>query len=261
MKENSKMIKKIFTQSKINKLMVNLLRNPGFEEGTSEPDSWIRFPSSFPGVTYTWDKTISYTGTYSVCIENTGSGFGMWRQVVPVSSGRVYVLSGYVKFDHIRPPGYCNLQVVMYNESEEVVKFVDFPSHTGMREFAYDFPRELMVHAPLNAVKAEVNLFLKGSGKVWFDDILFGLAPVGNISGTVTGNGSPLRGARVFIWDGSEDPLYKATTDKMGSYTIRNVPVASPRYILLAKKDAYKTKPVGDIGIKASNTVMVNFLI
>lgn len=253
------MTKEISVQSKISKLTANLLQNPNFEEGTTEPDSWTKFLPSFPGVTYRWDKTTSNSGTYSVCIESTGSGLGMWRQVLSISGGKVYVLSGYVKFEHIKPPGYCNLQVVMHNANGEVVKSADLPSHTGMREFAYDFPRELMVQAPLNAVKAEVNLSLKGPGKAWFDDILFGLAPVGNISGTVSSNGSPLGGAWVFIWDGSEDPFYKATTDKMGKYTIKNVPVASPRYILLARKDGYKTKPVGDIGVKASNTVMVNF--
>ncbi len=253
------MAKKIFTESKINKLMANLLGNPGFEEGTTEPDSWTKFPSSFPGVTYKWDKTTSYNGTHSVCIKSSGSGFGMWRQVVPISGGKVYVLSGYVKFEHIRPPGYCNLQVVIRNKDGEIIKFVDFPSHTGRREFAYDFPRELKIQAPLGAVEAEVNLFLKGPGKAWFDDIFFGLASVGNISGTVTSNGLPLQGAHVVIWDGSEDHLYKATTDKIGNYIIKNVPVAFPRYILLASKDGYKTKPAGDIGIKASDTVTVNF--
>jgi len=253
------MIKEIFTQSRINKLTINLLQNPDFEEGTMEPDLWTKFPLSFPGVTYTWDKTTSHTGTYSVCIESTGGGFGMWRQVVPVSPGRVYVLSGYVKFEHIRSPGYCNLQIVMRNKDREIIKFVDFPSHTGNREFAYDFPRELRVRVPRGTVEAEVNLFLKGPGKAWFDNILFGLAPAGNISGTVSSNGSPLEGARVFIWDGSQDPVYKATTDKMGKYTIKNVSVASPRYILLARKDGYKTKPVGNIDIVVSDVTRVDF--
>ncbi|GAH07504.1 unnamed protein product, partial [marine sediment metagenome] len=45
----------------------------------------------------------------------------------------------------------------------------------------------------------------------------------------------------------------------MGNYTIKNVPLVFPRYILLAKKDGYKTKPIGDIGIRVSNAVTVNF--
>jgi len=238
----------IFAYRRLSSLSKNLLKNSSFENGEVEPDSWIKFPPSLPGVTYTWDETTAHTGSRSVSVESDSSGFGMWRQVVSISPGTFYILSGYVKFDRIMPPGYCNLQLVMRNAEGKIVRLVDFPAHTGKREFAYDFPRELMIRAPEDAASAEINLFLKGPGKAWFDDIFFGPAPTGDITGTVTANGVPLEGAEVFIWDGSKDPLFKATTDEMGRYTIKNVPAASPRYILLARKDGYKTKPVGNVG-------------
>lgn len=242
----------------------NLLQNPGFEDdvnGDGVPDFWSPWPTPPPsGVTFAWDNTTYYSGAHSVRVESTSSSsIGMWRQVVTVIAGAVYNLSGYVGFEGITPPSRCNLQLVFRNTSGAVIEMVDFPSHDGTRELAYDFPRELKVRAPTSAVTAEVNLILRGLGKAWFDDIFFGLAFTGNISGTVTSNGVPLEGARVFIWGDPWGATYEATTDETGTYTLTDVPVASPRYLLLASKEGYKTKPVGDVDVTAGGVTTVNF--
>lgn len=72
----------------------NMLENPGFESGSSSPDGWAAFSPSPSGVTWGWADTVCYSGNRSVSIESSASEFGMWRQVVPVTAGTVYELSG-----------------------------------------------------------------------------------------------------------------------------------------------------------------------
>jgi len=235
---------------------VNLLQNPSFEEGT---EGWSPWPPHAPGVTYGWEDRMAHGGSRSVYVESTGAGFGMWQQVVPVQGGTVYVLAGYVGFEGIDPPGHCNLQLVFRDGSGRLIEMIDFPSHFGTRELAYDFPRELKVRAPAGAALAEINLFLQGPGKAWFDDILFGPVPTGEIAGTVTSNGRPVAGARVFIWGNPWGECYEAITDGEGRYVIEDVPVAAPRYLLLVQKEGYRTKPVGDVDVVAGGVTRVDF--
>ncbi len=223
----------------------NLLSNPGFETGTTAPDGWTTFPPSPVGVTYEWDDSVFVSGARSVSVESTGSGFGMWQQVVPVFPGTVYQLSGYVKVEALN--GRCNLQVLFRDADNTILERVDLSSHSGTIPWIYDFPHEVNVRAPANAATAEVNLFLRGQGKAWFDDIFFGPAPTGSISGTVTSGGEPLAGAKVIIW-GTD---YEAVTDEEGRYLFSDIPDASPRYILIASKEGYKDKPQGDVEVVA----------
>jgi len=242
----------------------NLVQNPGFEDdlnGDNVPDFWNPWPTPPPsGVAFAWDNITYHSGAHSVRVESTSSGsFGMWRQVVTVTAGAVYNFSGYVGFEGITPPSRCNLQLVFRDTSGGVINMVDFPFHDGTRELAYDFPRELKIRAPASAVTAEINLLLRGLGKAWFDNIFFGLALTGNISGTVTSEGAPVPGVIVSIWGDPWGMAYQATTNEAGKYVIASVPVASPRYLLLAAKNGYKTKPVGDVDVIAGEETMVDF--
>ena len=141
----------------------NLLTNSGFENGSSgQPDDWTT--STLAGTpTYTWDSTKSNNGSYSVRIECEESDTGMWRQSVPVSAGTVYLYTGYVSFDSIVEPNYCNLEVV-FNAGGPPIQFADLPKHDGTRDFAFDFPAKLKFRAPADAVNAQVKCFLQGPG-------------------------------------------------------------------------------------------------
>lgn len=233
---------------------VNLLANPGFETGTAMPQAWSTFPPSSPGITYTWDATTAVSGTHSVAIEITGtSRTAMWRQVITVTPDTVYRFAGHVRLENV--VGDSHLQAVFRDSSGAILEFVDLPGHTATIPWLYDFPDEVNVRAPAGAATAEVNLFLQGLGKVWFDELFFGPAPTGTISGEVTSGGQPLSGTLVTIW-GTD---YQALTDEADRYAITGVPDASPRYLLIASKEGYKDKPQGDVEVVACQTTTVNF--
>lgn len=239
--------------------MTNLLKNPGFEEGDGEPAHWRTFSLKPDGISYVWDDAKAHSGRRSVCVQGTGRGFGTWQQIVDVEPGRVYELKGYVAFEDVARQAECSLQLVFRNAGNRVVQMVTWPSHTGTREFALDFPYALKVRAPKDAAKAEVNLFLRREGKVWLDDVTFAPAPTGEIAGTVTCDGKPLENARVFIWGKPWDKPCETVTDTNGGYKLADIPVAFPRYILLAEKEGFRMRPVGDIEVKEGKCTAVDF--
>jgi hypothetical protein len=185
----------------------------------------------------------------------------MWQQSVNVYPGIVYELTGYVAFKNIPSSGKCRLRAVFKKINGDVIEFVDLPGHDGSRGFEFDYHARLKFRAPPMAFKAEINCLLEGPGEAWFDDIFFGPAPVGSIAGHVTNCGTPVEGVHVYLhgrpWGGD----YHDLTDANGSYLIKDVPVSFPRYILLAKKQGYKTKPVGDIDIKEGQVTAVDIEI
>ena len=237
----------------------NVLRNPGFEAGDTLPEAWHTFPRRPRDVTYTWDDSKSYSGKRSARVDGSGQGFGMWQQVVDVEPGRVYVFTAHVAFEDVARPGQCYLQLVFRDANNDVVKFIDLPGHGGTREFALDFPPKLKIRAPAESARVEVNLFLRGTGKAWFDDVCFGPAPTGTVSGTVTFRGNPVEGARVFVWGNPWDKTCEAHTDRQGRYRLADIPVAFPRYVLLAKKPGYRSRPVGDVEVSEGKNTTVDF--
>ncbi len=235
----------------------NLLQNPGFETGTSHPDGWITFPAFPPGTTYDWDGAVSNSGAYSVSIENFSSTLAMWRQVVPVTEGTVYTFAGYLNVSNVPPSGHCKLELLFRGPGGELVEVCEILRHFGNIDWIYDLPHESCYRAPAGAVSVEVNLVLNGKGKVWFDDILFGPAPLGSVSGTVINGAGPVEGALVEVW-GTD---LSALTDDTGQYVITGIPVASPRYILMASKNGYRTRPAGCVDVVEGGVTDVDFVL
>ncbi len=237
----------------------NLLKNPGFEAGETTAEGWGTFPNRLRGIACIVDNTRRHSGERSARVEGTGQGFGMWQQVVNVEPGRVYVFTAYVAFDDVSPPGKCCLQLVFRDSVNRIIKFVDLPSHSGTREFALDFPPKLKIRAPEGSARVEVNLILSGKGKAWFDDVFFGPAPTGSISGAVECEGEPLEGVRIHVWGDPWDKKCEAFTDSEGRYRLTDIPVAFPRYVLMASKDEYRSWPVGDVEVKDDGNTTVDF--
>ena len=85
----------------------NYLLNPGFEEGAGAPDNWVTFPPPAPGVSFSWDSTVSYEGERSVSIE-IGDGSIGWSSYAPYNGIVVTAASPDVPqplLDQLSPEG------------------------------------------------------------------------------------------------------------------------------------------------------------
>jgi hypothetical protein len=237
---------------------VNLLQNPGFESGSSHPDGWLTFPASPPpGVTFSWDPAVSHGGSRSVSIESTRAGLFMWRQVLSVTENSVFTFSGYCNVENVAPQDNCRLELLFRDQLNGVIIREEILRHNGTIEWIHDLPHDLCFRAPSGAVSVEVNLVLQGTGKVWFDDILFGLSPLGSVAGTVSNGAAPVEGARVEVW-GTD---LEAFADRDGHYRIDGIPDASPRYVLIASAAGYRGLPAGNVDVADGRVTDVDFVL
>ena len=236
----------------------NLLRNADFEAGRERPEGWKPFVPRRAGreaLSFSWDGSVRHGGRRSVRIEARDAAPGMWQQVVGVTPGTIYRVTGWVRLGDVRGPrSGCRLQLVFRGADGRIVQFVNLPTHRGSTDWMYDLPHPILVRAPRGSAKVEVNLYIQGSGTAWFDDVFFGPAPTGTVRGTVTCDGSPVAGAEVALWG----TPFAARTGARGRYALAGVPVASPRYILLARKPGHNTRPAGDIAVRQGQTTPVD---
>lgn len=235
----------------------NLLNNPGFEKGGSQPKAWTPHPGSPSGISYIWDSVCSHNGIRSVSIRSTSGTPAMWRQTVPVKEGTLYTLSGYVKLRRVKDNGFCTIEVVFLDHAGNRLGNEHLLEHHGTIGWLLDIPHEKKFRAPPAAASAEINLLLKSEGRVWFDDIFFGRTPLGSVEGTVVNGAAPVEGARVHVW-GTE---LEAQTDVDGRYRIDGIPVESPRYVLIASKDRFRSLPAGNVAVVPHDPSRVDFVL
>jgi len=219
----------------------NLLQNPGAEDGEA---GWRRFFLDRGDARLDIADDGAQAGRRAFSIKSGERAFAMWQQRVPVEPGRVYEFSAHVKVQDVR--GRAVLHVVFRDDDGRMLQLVDLLPHRETIDWFFAYPVPMLVHAPDRARVAEVNLCLQGSGTAWFDEVYFGPPPEGPVRGTVTCGGKGVEGVRVYLY-GSP---FEATTDAAGRYAIRGVPVRSPRYILMAEKQGYRTAVVGDLGVE-----------
>jgi hypothetical protein len=223
----------------------NLVGNPGFEDGGSTPASWSVFPPSAADVVFAWETSAVRTGLRSVSVASATDGAGLWHQYVPVTAGTVYSLSGYITVAIPDYGAYCMLQIAYRDGGGTLLEMVEFLSHRGSMDWIWDFPYPLLTRSPAGASSAEIILYLQGPGQAWFDDISFEAVVTGTIAGRVTCLGEPVEGALVRV----QTTDYLDYTDENGDYSIADVPVSAPRYLLQASSDGYRDTARGDIDV------------
>ena len=242
---------------------INLLSNAGFEQGeNNRPIGWraVPLPGGDGTIAFAWDDARSNQGERSLRIDIEGTKRGIWSQTVSVEPGSVYEIVGYVAFENLSPRSDAHLQIVFRDAENRILEFVDLARHNGgTRDFELDFPARMLVRAPEDSVKAEVNGILEGTGTFWMDDVVFALAPVGSIHGRVTSKGEPVSDARVFLWGDPWGQVIEAFTDADGSYELTGIPVSHPRYIAIAEKDGFMTKPAGDLDVVSDQAIDLDF--
>ena len=74
----------------------NLLLNPGFETGTTDPANWSKDAYTLPNSTFEWSSDFFHSGSRSVRVLNTIANDARWTQTVTVLPNTDYRLSGWI---------------------------------------------------------------------------------------------------------------------------------------------------------------------
>ncbi len=147
----------------------NLLYNGGFEEGVNgwpqgwQDDAWLYDP----GISYWEQREGGYSGDRSALVENVVTNDARFTQVVQVTPGATYRLSGFIKAEGCDPAkGGANLSIIDC--------FGDFPAvydtkGEWVEVTCYVRPGRDM---KTMTVAARVGMYNADTpGKAWFDDI------------------------------------------------------------------------------------------
>lgn len=166
----------------------NVVQNPGFEDGGSNPDSWDT-QSYLPGAVFQWVSNQSVAGSKSVKIVMNAANDARWLQLVGVMENTDYVLSGWIKTQNVAHTNQsvdagANLSILGLNARTPALigtndwTYVSVPFNSGNNT-------ELFVYARLGYFSGTT------TGTAWFDDIR--LVPLRRLylsssqSGTVAG--------------------------------------------------------------------------
>jgi hypothetical protein len=142
---------------------VSLLPNGGFENGG---EGW--FP--IPGNECTLVSEPGCTGTACGQAANTAAEGGCaWRTVLPVESGKTYLVGARIKTGPVQGSGYAFMAVYQYAADGKILHFTDFIQ----KQQAADWQRyETMVDVVPGATRVEFSAgFFRASGTAWIDDV------------------------------------------------------------------------------------------
>ena len=80
-----------------------MLRNGGFEDGSSSPADWLT--DSLQGnATFQWDGSVTHLGARSAKITLSGQGIARWVQTVLVDQDSEYELTGWIRTQNVQDP-------------------------------------------------------------------------------------------------------------------------------------------------------------
>ena len=198
---------------------VNMVRNPGFEEGL---EGWDKRQSWRPDLdmwsNITVDSTVSHSGKNSVRIEQHNFGYGYVRQIFYVGNQTVkyFRASAWARSDKatFEKQWFDLLVFVVYEDGKEE-RFDEQFSH-GTHDWEY---KSLLVSANetkrLNHVRVYVR-FQEEGGVAWFDDVSFVWVDTDAQVRCVDKESESLANAEVEVYAGSE-LLSAKYTDENGT--------------------------------------------
>ncbi len=164
----------------------NLLINPGFENNISgQPDHWQKKQS---GTKATFIYPVAGRDGKGLCVGISYTSLDIkkqayWRQDINgIDSTKTYTISGYMKTDGIKvhgeQSGGATIQVDWYTNNGNYIRSSyikhNLKGTNPWAQFSQKFSTGIGI--PTHAANAAIFLRLSNCiGKVWFDDIFFGL--------------------------------------------------------------------------------------
>lgn len=145
---------------------VNLVSNPGFEDGKS---NWSQNPRYWDVVT-----DVSHSGNNSIRISKTDpSTYPMIIQSLPVQNDARYVISAWIKTDSVTGgDAGASIALDYYDCNNAYIKRGSYASVvTGTSDWTH--VTYTSIKTPSNAAKVTIVLFMKNgcTGTAWFDDV------------------------------------------------------------------------------------------
>lgn len=156
----------------------DLLSNPGFESYTGKNgvgDYWFGRGKGGLGYNgnYSIDATISHSGAQSQKLYAVLSGDdGYVYQTVPVTGGKTYVLTTWIKTDSVEYAAFAHIWFVDARGglAGGLLGYADNQTFSGTNDWILTY---LTYTAPPTAIEAKIVLEVSGSGTGWFDDVSY----------------------------------------------------------------------------------------
>ncbi|MCB1257118.1 MAG: hypothetical protein KDB26_08445 [Microthrixaceae bacterium] len=152
----------------------NLLTNPGFEDGTNDPEAWSR--DAYLTVSdLSWDYEVTCSGIRSVSIQSTVPNDARWIQTVTVEPNRLYELSGWIRTEDVQ----SSPEAVDAGANLSVMGALNSRSEALLGTNDWTFRRLRFNSGEATTVTIAARLGFFGgttAGRAWFDDLR--LAPI-----------------------------------------------------------------------------------
>lgn len=145
----------------------NLVRNPGFENGSAGPGDWSRSAAG----TWEWDGTVSRSGSRSAKLTTQGSTDIAFfsQQYIPVQAGRLYEFSSYYKPQNVTGRAFI---LLAWYSAPNASGFISQKLLDVDRSVADWSKAAMQEYAPANAAYAHVAVHMRGgAGTIWYDDV------------------------------------------------------------------------------------------
>ena len=164
---------------------LNLLPNPSFEDGTTNPDPWLLVTkgTNLPGTTVTWDCTLTNAHTGNCAIHLTTTYRLRSRAVVrtdlPLSgpAGDSYELSAWIKGVDIYKPGKVQVIGQVFHTDgtnqwfKKTVKEVE-------GDFDWmQFSKTFTTAQAYNNIRVYIRIWKIDGGEIWVDDVFMTQLP------------------------------------------------------------------------------------
>ncbi len=120
---------KLIEEYDIAKGDLNMISNPGFEDGDQDgdliPDGWIGYAQTGASLELVKSATSAYNGSYwAKCTSTMGGYYLLYQNTIPANEGEVWKLSSFIKDVSPKYPGACfaALKISAKDKSSATIK-------------------------------------------------------------------------------------------------------------------------------------------
>ena len=157
----------------------NILPNPGFEDGTTNPDPWLLITkgTNLPGTTATWDCTPAnaHTGNCAIHLTTTERlrSRAVVRTDIPLSgpAGDTYELSAWIKGLNIYKPGKVQVIAQVFHTDATDRWFMKTVKEVEGDFDWMQFSKVFTTEKDYTKIRIYIRIWKIDGGEIWVDDV------------------------------------------------------------------------------------------